>query len=267
MKGPKMLKYITCLSGILLCLLFTGCVVNPATGENQLLLIGENKEMEIGSTYSPEVEKQLGGRLQNESIQNYVNSIGQKIVAQTHMADKTFRFTAVNDGSLNAVAMPGGYIFITKGLLQKLENEAQLAAVLGHEIAHVTAKHSAEAMSKDIGFSLILSVAIDENTAKGIETIAKVGKQMISLKYSRDDELQADSLGAVYIKKAGYYSGGMLEVIEILEKQSKSKSIEFFSTHPNPYNRKANLGVHVNPYDKKGKVGQKDYKREILDVI
>lgn len=119
--------------GFIFCLC-TGCAINPVTGEEQLMLISEQQDIEIGRKFAPEVEKQMGGRIANESLQNYVDSVGQRIARVSHKPDLEYHFSAVEDKSINAMALPGGYVFITRGMLEKLMTEAQLAGILAHEI-------------------------------------------------------------------------------------------------------------------------------------
>ncbi|MBN1457391.1 MAG: M48 family metalloprotease [Sedimentisphaerales bacterium] len=262
-----MIKTLSIITLLLSCLLYNGCAVNPATGENQIMLVSSSQEAEMGRQYAPEVEKQLGGRISNSALQNYVSSVGQRIARVSHLPNSQFSYTAVNDDSINAMALPGGYIFITKGLLSKLNSEAQLAGILGHETAHVTARHAAQAMTTQIGMDLALSVASDHSSA-GAAQMANIGSQLISLRYSREHENQADSIGMDYMVRAGYSPNAMIETMEILERESQSRSIEFFSTHPNPGNRKQTLQeqIYVNNYPS-GKTGDSDYKQFVLNNL
>jgi len=252
---------------LLACLFYSGCAVNPATGEKQFILVPLSQELEIGRQYAPEVEKQLGGKIENNSLQNYVSSVGQSVARISHLPNMQFSYVAVNDEMVNAMALPGGYIFITKGMLQKLNSEAQLAGILAHETAHVTARHSAQAMTTQIGMELALSVA-SKKTSAGAARMANIGSQLIGLKYSRSHENQADKIGMDYLVRAGYSPYAMIETMEILEKESKSRPIEFFSTHPNPENRKNMLRAQIadNRYPT-GKTGQNDYRQYVLNNL
>ncbi len=120
--------------------LFVGCAVNPITGEEELMLFGEDQDIVIGRKYAPELEKQLGGRIANEGLQDYMDGVGQKIARISHKPDWEYHFVALEHESVNAFALPGGYIFITRGMLEKLQTEAQLAAILAHETVHVVAR-------------------------------------------------------------------------------------------------------------------------------
>jgi len=250
------------------CSLFSGCASNPVTGDRQLMLISREQEQQIGDEYAPEVEKQLGGPINDAQVQSYVNGIGRKIARVSHMPDQEFRYTAVNDESVNAMALPGGHIFITRGMLQNIRTEAQLAAVLAHETVHVTARHSADAMSRQIGMSLLLSAITTEKTPETVVTIAQVGSQILDLKYSRGDEYEADTYGVDYLAKAGYDPRAMVQLMEVLEAQSSVRPIEFFSTHPNPENRKGKIQERIAAAGYSGGgAGQAEYKTAVLDKL
>ncbi len=251
------------------CSILAGCATNPVTGEKQLMLISPRQELEMGQQYSPEVEKQLGGPINNPQIQSYVAGVGAKIARASHMPDLEFHYTAVNDESINAMALPGGYIFITRGMLQNIRTEAQLAAILAHETVHVTARHSADAMSKQIGLSILLSAITSEKTPQTLVTVAELGTQILALKYSRSAEYEADIFGLDYMAKAGYSPSAMVELMEILESQNSVRPIEFFSTHPSPGNRKEKIQQHIasiSPSDELA-TGQADYKKNVLEKL
>jgi predicted Zn-dependent protease len=262
-----MIKTLSASILLLFCFLYSGCAVNPATGQKQLMLVSPNQELEMGKQYAPEIEKQLKGRIENPALQNYINTVGQRIARISHLPGTQFTYTAVNDESINAMALPGGYVFITKGMLEKLNSEAQLAGILAHETAHVTARHSAQAMTTQIGMDLALSAA-SKQTSAGAAQMASIGSQLISLRYSRGHENQADSIGMDYLVKAGYSPYAMIETMEILERESKSRSIEFFSTHPNPDNRKENLQAQIADHNyPSGRTGENDYRNFVLNNL
>lgn len=246
-----------------------GCATNPVTGSNQLMLISPAEELEIGKQYAPEVEKQLKGELENPGVQSYVSGVGKKIGRVSHNSDLEYHFTAVNDDSVNAMALPGGYIFITKGMLEKLDSEAQLAAVLAHEIVHVTAKHSASAMSNQIGIELALSAITTDKTPETAILVANVGSQLVQLRYSRSAEYEADMYGLDYMVKAGYDPNAMYEMMVMLENLNSQRPVEFFSTHPNPENRKEKIQEKINSMTVAGglKSGQAEYKSNVSSKI
>ena len=218
-------------------LLLAGCVVNPITGEEEFMFFPEGHDLTIGQRYAPEIEKQLGGKIADESLQNYIDSVGQKIARVSHRPDIEYHFIAVNDETINALALPGGYLFVTKGMLVNLTSEAQLAAILGHEITHIVARDSSNVMSNEIGISILLSAVASESSSQGLMTAADITRQILGLKYSREDERTADIGGLEYMYKAGYNPYGMVETMRILDRQQQIRPVEFFSTHPNPKNR------------------------------
>lgn len=251
-------------------LVMAGCATNPITGESQLMLFGPEQDIELGKSYAPEVEKEMGGRIQNLMLQNYVNNVGQNVARVSHRPPYfEYEFVALDDDMLNAFALPGGYIFITKGMLQKLENEAQLASILAHETVHVVARHSSAMISREIGIDIALSVA-SEKTSGSVMQAAGIARQMIGLKYSRSQEHEADLGGLDYMVKAGYDPWQMVAAMQMLEAQEQERPIEFFSTHPSPQSRVGYISeaIHARGYSGAGmKVGVEDYKTNVLDEL
>lgn len=249
--------------------LVSGCAINPVTGQNQLMLISPAQELQIGHQQAPLLEKQLGGRVNNTIVQNYVDQVGQRIARISHMPTLKFSFVALADKSVNAMALPGGYIFITRGMLEKLDSEAQLAGILAHEVTHVTARHTGQAMSTQIGIDVLLSTISRQNTSRGIMTAANLTSQLIGLKYSRNHEIESDSVGVNYLIRAGYDPYAMVQTMRMLQEQNERRPIEFFSTHPDPVNREANLLTIIA--NKKGisnlRVGKDDYRRVVLSNL
>jgi predicted Zn-dependent protease len=182
------------------------------------MLFSEEQDIELGRTYAPEIEKEMGGKIQNLALQNYVNNVGKKVSAVSHKPYFEYNFTALEDEMINAFALPGGYIFITRGMLEKMENEAQLASVLAHETTHVVARHSSAQISREIGFELALTVASSQ-TSGGAMQVAGIARQMIGLGYSRAQEREADLAGLDYMIKAGYDPHQMVTMMQILEAQ------------------------------------------------
>jgi predicted Zn-dependent protease len=251
-------------------LFLTGCATNPITGKSELMLISPDKEVQLGLEYSPVVERELGGKMNNPQIQSYIARIGAKIVSVSHTPSSPFKFAALNDKMVNAMALPGGYIYITRGMLKNLTSEAQMASILAHEAAHVTARHVASAMSTQIGIDLLLSVvATQTDMAGAAESAAKYSQKIIGLKFSRDHEREADTGGLDYLVKAGYNPNAFIEVMEILDKQSKSKPIEFLSSHPLPAKRKEDLKKKISDLTlgKDLKTSEDEYKRNVLDNL
>ncbi len=257
------------ISGFIFCLC-AGCAVNPVTGEEQLMLISEQQDVEIGQKYAPEVEGQMGGRIANESLQNYVDSVGQRIARVSHKPYFEYRFVALEDESVNAFALPGGYIFITRGMLEKLTTEAQLAGILAHEITHVVARHASANMSREIGISILLSAVTSDKTPEGVLTAADLTHQILGLQYSRKDEQEADLGGLDYMVWAGYNPYGMVETMQMLEQENAVRPIEFLSTHPAPQNRIAYLTqkIQTNYYNlAELRIGKEDYRVSVLEQL
>ncbi|MHC4757687.1 MAG: M48 family metallopeptidase [Planctomycetota bacterium] len=244
-----------------------GCSINPITGEKQVMFFTEQQEIQIGQQYAPQIETQMGGRIQNEQIQNYINTVGQSLAKVSQRPDWQFHFAALNDKSTNAFALPGGYIFITRGMLEKLNSESQLAGILAHEIVHVVARHSTEQMSHQIGFDMLLSALASEDTSRAVVTVADLTWQVIGLKYSRDDEREADLAGLDYMVAADYNPYGMREVMQILLEMQKTTNIEFLSTHPSPENRLQYISdkIRIKYFNlNQMKIGNEDYQRIVL---
>lgn len=255
--------------GLFFCF-FIGCVANPITGETELILLPEQQDIAIGQKYAPEIEKQMGGRIANESLQNYIDSVGQKLAGVSHKPYFEYHFVALEDESVNAFALPGGYIFITRGMLKELETEAQLAAILGHEITHVVARDTSVVMSREIGIDILLAAATSEETPAGVLTATDITRQILGLGYSRKDEREADLGGLDYMVRAGYNPYAMVETMQMLQDQRESRTIEFFSTHPNPENRIAHLRQQIETkyYNYAGlKNGKEDYRKFVLGQL
>ncbi|MHC4570728.1 MAG: M48 family metalloprotease [Planctomycetota bacterium] len=258
---------------LILCLsfcFFTGCAVNPITGEGELMFFPEEQDIAIGRKYAPEVEKQMGGRIANQSLQNYIDSVGQRIARFSHRPDFEYHFVALNDKSVNAMALPGGYLFITKGMLKELATEAQLAGILAHEIVHIVARDTSNAMSNQIGIDILLSAVTSEKTSKGILTAADLTRQILGLQYSREDEKAADVAGMDYMVLAGYNPYGMVETMQMLKGRQEIRPIEFFSTHPSPKNRIAYLAQRIQTKHhtlEASRIGREDYYTAVLQQL
>ena len=256
--------------GFVFCCCCGGCAVNPVTGQDQFMLYTEQQDITIGREYAPEVEKQMGGRIPKESLQNYVDSVGQGIARRSHRPDWEYHFIAVEDKTINAIALPGGYVFITKGMLGKLKTEAQLAAILAHEITHIVARDSSAVMSREIGIGILLSAATTEKTPQSVLIVADLARQILGLCYSREQEKVADLGGLDYMVRAGYNPYGAVEVMQILQDQHAIRPIEFFSTHLSPQNRIEYLTqkIQTEYYELKDlKVGQEDYRKAVLEQL
>jgi len=257
------------ISGLIFCLC-TGCAINPVTGEEELMLFPEEQDIAIGRKYAPEVEKQMGGRIANEGLQNYVDSVGQRIARVCHKPHLEYHFVALEDKSVNAFALPGGYVFVTRGMLKELTSEAQLAAILAHEIVHVVARDTSNVMSNQIGIDLLLSAVLSDKAPRGVLTAADLTRQILSFQYSREDEETADLAGLDYMVWAGYDPYGMVETMQMLQSRHEVRPMEFFSTHPSPQNRMMYLTQRIQTkyYSLAGlRIGREDYHRAVSQQL
>lgn len=259
------------LSGIFLCLVVfvSGCAVNPLTGEEELMLLEPRKDIEIGRKYSKEVVKELG-RVEDEQLQDYIQDVGTRVARFSHSRYFEYHFTAVDDDQTNAFALPGGYIFITRGLLEKLDSENQLAAILAHEVVHVAARDTAALISREIGMNVLLMAAASGDAPGSVMKAAQVTKQILSLSYSRADERTADLGGIEYMTKADYNPYGMVETMQIFKEEQKTRPIEFFSTHPSPVNRIGYIkaAIRAKGYDtEEMRVGEEAYQLNVKDRL
>ncbi|MBI4538033.1 MAG: M48 family metalloprotease [Gemmatimonadetes bacterium] len=224
-----------------------GCAVNPATGERQLSLIGEGREIEMGREYDRGVVSSLG--LYPDSVlQEHVAALGRRLAMLSERPSLPWAFRVVDDPVVNAFALPGGFIYITRGILAHFGSEAQLAAVLGHEIGHVTARHSVSQMSKQQLAQLGLGVgAILAPEVAGYADVAQAALGVLFLKFSRDDERQADDLGLRYMRRASYDPREMISVFTMLDRVSapSGRTPDWLSTHPNPENRRERIEQRV----------------------
>ena len=225
--------------------LLSSCAVNPITGEEELMFFSPQEDLALGRKYAPYVERELGGRIPDESVQSYINRVGQRIARVCHRPDLAYYFAAVDTDMANAIAMPGGYVFITKGLLEELESEAQLAAILGHEVGHIVARDSMAAMSRQLGMTALVAAAHVGDVPSDVARATTFITGVLTLQYSREDEIDADLVGLSYMIQAGYDPNGMVETMQILQDLQTVRPIEFFSTHPNPENRIAYLKERI----------------------
>ncbi len=218
-----------------LSLFLIGCatVYNPVTGKDESTLIGEKQEIQIGKEAAASLERKHG-IVKDERLNIYLTKIGLRVAKASGRPHLPYKFGILKVEDVNALALPGGYIYVTEGLLKEAENDDQLACVLGHEIGHVNARHGIKRVESQIGYSMIYSILL-RGSDRDIQNLANLTFNLTSLGYSRNDEFQADELGITYAAKAGYDPYGMVEFLKILKEQYKrtpSQIEVFFSTHP-----------------------------------
>ena len=221
--------------------LTTSCAVNPVSGKKDFVLMSNQQEVQLGnSLHKQTLQKQRP--YNNPALQAYVNNIGQQLARQSHRNDIRYTFTVVDEPSINAFALPGGFIYITTGLMAYLNSEAQLAGVLGHEIGHVTARHSARQHSRATATNVLASLITNKvGNAQLVNTLSVASVRG----FGRKHELQADRLGSEYLARVGYKPENMIQVVGVLKAQedfakflAKSEGKQppsyhgTFSTHP-----------------------------------
>jgi predicted Zn-dependent protease len=221
--------------------------VNPVTGETQHIDITVEQEIALGLQAAPEMAAQFGGLDPDPQAQALIDQVGNHIVntSEAGTSDYEYEFHVLKDSeTINAFALPGGQIFITRGLMDRLTTDAQLAGVLGHEIGHVVGRHSAEQIAKQqlteglTGAVVIASYDPENPNTRYTAQVALLVGQLVNMKYGREDELESDFLGVCFIAEAGYDPSVMIQVMQILADASQGQSMpEFFSTHPNPDRR------------------------------
>jgi len=221
---------------IVIAVTAAACATNPATGQRQLSLMSEDQEISIGRQQDAEVRREMGV-YGDRALQQYVSDIGLRLASASERPNLPWQFTLVDVAAINAFALPGGYIYVTRGIMPFLTDEAQLACVLGHEIGHVTARHAAQQYSKSTGAELgVLLGSIFVPEVRPFGSLAESGLGVLMLKYSRDDELQADSLGVRYASRAGWDPSGMTRMLTTLariEESSDDKGVpNWMATHP-----------------------------------
>jgi predicted Zn-dependent protease len=266
----RSLRQGVALAGILVA----ACATNPVTGKSELALVSESQEIDMGKQGAADVAQTIG-LYPDPAVQDYVSRIGLTMAARTERPALPWEYHVVDDPAVNAFALPGGFIFVTRGLLTHMTNEAELATVLGHESGHVAARHSVQQISRaqvaqlGLGIGSVLSSAVQKYSA-----VAGAGLGLLFLKFSRDDESQADQLGFRYALADGYDVRQMVNVFQMLQQQEQlsggGRLPEWQATHPDPGNRiKATeqrlAAVHEDLNAKK--VGEEEFLRVIDGMV
>ena len=247
---------------------WVACSVNPATGKRQLMLVSSGQEQSLGADSDRQIVAQMG-LYEDAEVARRVETIGQRLAAVSERPDLPWTFRVIDDPVVNAFALPGGYVYITRGILAHMNSEAELAAVLGHEIGHITARHGANRMSKGMlaQIGLAGSAMAKPEFADKFGQLAQQSVGMLFLKYSRDAERQADDLGLRYIVRDDWDPRRMADVFGTLQRVGESAGSGrlpgWLSTHPAPENRVdwAGRAVDALALDDLAsrRVGHKDY--------
>ena len=226
---------------------FKSASVNTVTGEKQYIKISPQQEVAMGLQAAPQMAQQYGGLTRDANAQALVEGVCRKLSALPKVRESGYPFefhVLADEKTINAFALPGGQTFITMALLRRLDSEGQIAGVMGHEIAHVLARHSAERMAKQeltqglSGAAVLATYDPSNPRSMGTAQVAMMIGNLVTMKFGRDDELESDNLGVRFMAEAGYDPRGMVRVMEVLASAGGgSRQPEFFSTHPNPDNR------------------------------
>ena len=234
------------MAAMLLLSYYSSSEVNPVTGETQYLSLSQEEEIALGLQAVPAMTREFGGLSPDVQAQARVSRIGARLV-QESVATTTgwhYAFHVLADSTtINAFALPGGQLFITQALLDKLKSDDQVAGVLAHEISHVIARHGAQQMAKTQLTQGLSQAAVVASGDYGAGQMAAMVGQMVNMRYGREDEIESDTLGVRLMHEAGYDPEGMVAVMQVLAAASKNRQqpAEFFSTHPNPDNRVARI--------------------------
>ena len=225
-------------------LFLAGCAVNPATGEREVSLVSESQEIEMGRAADPTATMQFGGLYPDDALQSYVSQIGHRLAEESERPNLPWSFKLVDHELINAFALPGGFIYITRGILSHMNSEAELAAVLGHEVGHVTARHTAQQVTRQqLGVIGLIGASVFSETVRENAGVAMAGMQLLLLRYGRDAEREADALGFRYMTRTGHHPEGMSRVMRTLASTSPTSSElgipSWLLSHPDPGDRVA----------------------------
>ncbi|MEM7045757.1 MAG: M48 family metalloprotease [Pseudomonadota bacterium] len=262
-------------------------VVNPATGQTELTAMSPEQEKAVGKEQHPKILQQFGGEYDDPDLKAYVDEIGDRLKVVSELPDLDFTFTLLNSDVVNAFALPGGYVYISRGLMALAENEAEVAGVVAHEIGHVTARHSAQRYSRGVlaqggVFAATIGAAIlgGGNLAKTVQEIGGTGAQAYLAGYSREQEFQSDELGVRYLTRAGYDPIAMSTFLEKLGEQSAlsrklagkedgpDPSTSMFATHPRTPDRVRRAAENAAKTEAAaGRVGRDEYLQRIDGMV
>ena len=275
------MKYLTLLSSALLALAtVAGCARNPVTGGTDATIVSEKGEIEQGRKAHEQV-KRFFGVYEDQALQDYVNELGQRLARVSHRPDLEWHFTVTDGDRINAFALPGGYVYIERGIMAYINSEAELASILGHEIGHVTARHSVRQQTQGLTTGLLATAAAIFSGNRALADLANVGGAAMMRGYGREMELEADRLGAQYMAKVGYDPQYVVKMLGVLKNQelfevdrAKAEGREpqiyhgVFSTHPSADQRLQQAVAmagqpFIKPGEVRGTIGRDEYLKKI----
>jgi predicted Zn-dependent protease len=256
------------------------CATNPVTGRPQVVLMSEAQEIQMGKEAAPQIAASMG-LYEDAELQRYVEGIGLRMAASSQRPQLPWQFRVIDDSAVNAFAVPGGFIYVTRGIHAHMSSEAELAGVIGHEIGHVTARHTVAQITRQqftsagLGIGMIgLQVLGAGQLGQMLGQVAGTGAQLLFLKYGRDDETQSDDLGLQYMSAAGYAPSEMPKVFHTLgrqtEEQGGARVPEWQSTHPAPENRVARIQGEIAklpPAQREGRVDAAAYMKQVDGIV
>ena len=238
------------------------CSRNPVTGKREVMLLSEEQEIAMGQEADPQIVAQFG-LYDDPKLQQFINEKGQQMAAVSHRKDLPYSFKIVDSPVVNAFAVPGGFVYFTRGIMAHFNNEAEFAGVLGHEIGHITARHSASQQSKAVlaQLGLVVGMVVSPEFAQ-FGDMASQGVGLLFYKFGRDDERESDRLGVEYSTTIGYDAKEMADFFRTLQRTSEAAGAQpipdFLSTHPSPEERLETVGELAAEW--KQKVGRPEYE-------
>lgn len=252
-----------------------GCSVNPATGKRELNFVSTSQEISMGRESDPAILAEYGAYA-DTSLASFVNTVGRKLAAVSERPELDWHFRVLDTKVVNAFAVPGGYIYVTRGIMAAMNSEAQLAGILGHEIGHVTARHTARQITKAqlASMGLLAGSLLSSDIAR-YSDVAQQGLSVLFLKFSRDDETQADELGIRYCVKAGYDPREVPATYDMLNRMAQQEGGSlptWMSTHPDPGNRKVRTSTLAHEAVLlRGEAGlvvnEESYKKRLVGLV
>lgn len=260
---------------LFLLFFIAACAVNPVSGKKEISFMSEAQEIQIGADADPQIVAQFGLH-ENTELQSFINRHGQAMADVSHRPNLKWTFRILDSDVVNAFAVPGGYVYFTRGIMAHFNNEAEFAGVLGHEIGHVTARHSAEQYTKStLAQVLLIGGMIVSKELRAFANEAQSAMGLLFLKYSRDNESESDGLGAEYSTKVGYDAREMADFFKTLKALSDEAGAEiptFFSTHPDPVDRYNKVKEHAAEWQAKFpkdsyKINRDSYLKMVNGII
>lgn len=250
MKRKKTIIYTTMITAAMVAVI--SCAVNPVTGKKQIMLMSEAQEVQLGLSYHPQVMATFG-EYSDPELQSFVQAMGTEMGKVSHRPNLEYHVKVVDSPVVNAFAVPGGYIYFTRGILANLNNEAEFMGVLGHEMGHITARHSVSQQTKQqLGTLLVIGGMLASEKFASYAQYAMQGMELLFLSFSRDDERQADALGVEYSTRMGYDGAKMADFYKVLIKMNLSEAEggvpTFLSTHPDPGDRYNDVLRHAKAW-------------------